>query len=135
MAAEVDRLRVRPMSNGGAATPHSKGVTMGNWRHYKGESQAVHVISRKASRQAATRYAGLEAHLTHGISVRRKPHRKVLLTYGRRIPTQTRSGNIPSSISKGMRYRLIVKISYQTGRIFIRHALTHAEYIKERWKL
>ena len=75
MAAEVDRLRVRPMSNGGAATPHSKGVTMGNWRHYKkGESQAVHVISRKASRQAATRYAGLEAPLdTWYLSAKKAP--------------------------------------------------------------
>jgi mRNA interferase HigB len=35
---------------------------------------------------------------------------------------------------KGNEYRLITEINYQTGRVFIRHVLTHAEYDRERWK-
>src|SRR2546427_4140044 len=35
---------------------------------------------------------------------------------------------------KGNAYRLIVTINYQTGRIFIRHVLTHEEYTRGRWK-
>lgn len=31
-------------------------------------------------------------------------------------------------------YRLITEINYQTGRIFLRHVLTHAEYHKGGWK-
>ena len=35
---------------------------------------------------------------------------------------------------KGNSYRLIVEINYRTGRLFIRHVLTHAEYDKGGWK-
>jgi mRNA interferase HigB len=35
---------------------------------------------------------------------------------------------------KGNSYRLIVEINYRSGRIFIRHVLTHAEYDKGKWK-
>jgi len=37
-------------------------------------------------------------------------------------------------IIKGNAYRLIVRINYRTGRVFIRHVLTHAEYDREGWK-
>ena len=35
---------------------------------------------------------------------------------------------------KGNAYRLITEINYRTGRIFVRHVLTHAEYSKGAWK-
>jgi mRNA interferase HigB len=35
---------------------------------------------------------------------------------------------------KGNAYRLITEINYQTGRIFLRHVLTHDEYSKGGWK-
>jgi len=35
---------------------------------------------------------------------------------------------------KGNDYRLIVHINYQTGIIYIKRLLTHAEYDKDRWK-
>lgn len=35
---------------------------------------------------------------------------------------------------KGTKYRLIAWINYQSGKIFIRHVLTHAEYTKGAWK-
>ncbi len=35
---------------------------------------------------------------------------------------------------KGNAYRLITEINYQTGRLFLRHVLSHAEYSKEGWK-
>lgn len=34
---------------------------------------------------------------------------------------------------KGNGYRLIVEMNYRTGRVFIRHVLTHAEYDKGGW--
>ena len=34
---------------------------------------------------------------------------------------------------KGKLYRLITEINYRTGRIFLRHVLTHAEYSKGGW--
>jgi mRNA interferase HigB len=35
---------------------------------------------------------------------------------------------------KGNAYRLIIEINYRTGRVFLRHVLTHAEYSKRAWK-
>jgi mRNA interferase HigB len=35
---------------------------------------------------------------------------------------------------KGNAYRLITEINYRTGRVFLRHVLTHAEYSKGAWK-
>ena len=34
----------------------------------------------------------------------------------------------------GNKYRLIAAIHYNTGRVYIRHVLTHAEYTRGRWK-
>ena len=34
----------------------------------------------------------------------------------------------------GNNHRLIAKIRYQTGVLYIRHILTHAEYSKNKWK-
>lgn len=34
---------------------------------------------------------------------------------------------------KGNGYRLIVEMNYRTGRVFIRHVLTHADYDKGGW--
>ena len=35
---------------------------------------------------------------------------------------------------KGNKYRLITEINYRFRRVYIRHALTHAEYDREKWK-
>ena len=34
----------------------------------------------------------------------------------------------------GNKYRLICAIHYNTGRVYIRHVLTHAEYDLDKWK-
>jgi mRNA interferase HigB len=34
----------------------------------------------------------------------------------------------------GNKYRLIAAVHYNTGRVYIRHVLTHAEYTRGRWK-
>jgi hypothetical protein len=44
----------------------------------------------------------------------------------------------PCTLSAGKDFsrpsRLIVEINYMTGRLYIRHVLTHAAYDKEGWK-
>ena len=35
---------------------------------------------------------------------------------------------------KGNHFRLIAEVNYRTGRIFVRHILTHAQYDKGAWK-
>ncbi len=34
----------------------------------------------------------------------------------------------------GNKYRLIVAIHYNTGRVYVRNVLTHAEYDRGKWK-
>jgi mRNA interferase HigB len=34
----------------------------------------------------------------------------------------------------GNKYRLIAAIHYNTGEVYIRHVLTHAEYDRDNWK-
>jgi mRNA interferase HigB len=35
---------------------------------------------------------------------------------------------------KGNQYRLIAEINYLSGRLYVRHVLTHSEYDRGGWK-
>jgi mRNA interferase HigB len=43
-------------------------------------------------------------------------------------------GNFTVFNIKGNAYRLIVSIRYETGTVYYKYFLTHAEYDKDRWK-
>jgi mRNA interferase HigB len=94
----------------------------------------VHVISRKALKEAGTRHAGLEAALDTWYRTAKKAQWKSLSDVRKTYSHADAVGEYTVFNIKGNEYRLIVKINYQTGRIFIRHVLTHAEYDKDRWK-
>jgi mRNA interferase HigB len=100
----------------------------------RGKIQAVHVISRKALKKAVTRHADLEAPLEtwyrHATTAQWQSLTDVRKTY--------RHADVIGMCTvfniKGNEYRLIVWINYRTGRVYIRHVLTHAEYNREGWK-
>jgi mRNA interferase HigB len=50
------------------------------------------------------------------------------------MPTADAAGRFTVFNIKGNAYRLITEINYQTGRVFLRHVLTHAEYSKGAWR-
>jgi Uncharacterized protein conserved in bacteria len=50
------------------------------------------------------------------------------------LPTADAVGKFTVFNIKGKASRLITEINYQSGRIFIRNVLTHADYNKEGWK-
>ncbi len=52
----------------------------------------------------------------------------------RELPTADAVGEFTVFNIKGNAYRLITEVNYRTGRVFLRHVLTHAEYSKGGWK-
>ncbi|NQU65335.1 MAG: type II toxin-antitoxin system HigB family toxin [SAR324 cluster bacterium] len=50
------------------------------------------------------------------------------------FPNADRVGNLVVFNISGNKFRLITAIHYNTGIIFVRQVLTHAEYNKEKWK-
>jgi mRNA interferase HigB len=96
--------------------------------------QAVRVISRKALKEAARRHADLDAPLETWYRAAKKAQWKSLADVRKNYPYADAVGRCTVFNIKGNEYRLIVWINYRTGRIFIRHVLTHAAYTRENWK-
>ena len=59
---------------------------------------------------------------------------KNLMEVRRELPTADAVKEFTVFNIKGNAYRLITEINYRTGRIFVRHVLTHAEHSKGAWK-
>jgi mRNA interferase HigB len=99
-----------------------------------GKSQAVHVISRKALKDAGIRHPDVDASLDTWYRIARKAQWKSLTDVRKTYAHADAVGGYTVFNIKGKAYRLIVKIEYELGLIFIREVLTHAEYSKDRWK-
>jgi mRNA interferase HigB len=94
----------------------------------------VHVISRKKLLEAAVRHPELTVPLDLWYRVARKAEWHSLSRVRQSFPSADAVGKYTVFNIKGNSYRLIVEINYRTGRIFVRHVLTHAEYDKGGWK-
>ena len=94
----------------------------------------MHVISRKKLLEAARTHGAIGESLDAWYRVVKKAEWKNLMDVRRVFPTADAMGRFTLFNIKGNAYRLITEINYQTGRIFLRHVLTHAEYSKGRWK-
>ena len=94
----------------------------------------MHVISRKLLLQAVERHGDIGAPLDVWYRIAKKAEWKNLMELRRELPTADGVGKFTVFNIKGNGYRLITEINYRTGRIFLRHVLTHAEYSKGAWK-
>jgi len=94
----------------------------------------LHVISRKRLLEAVKKHADFDRPLDVWYRVAKKAEWKNLMTMKRVFPSAEAVERFTVFNIKGNAYRLITEINYQTGRIFLRHVLTHAEYSKGRWK-
>jgi mRNA interferase HigB len=93
----------------------------------------LHVISRKRL-EAAEEHADLDQPLDVWYRVAKKAEWKNLMDVKRLFPSAEAVERFTGFNIKGNTYRLITEINYQTGRIFLRNVLTHAEYSKGAWK-
>jgi mRNA interferase HigB len=94
----------------------------------------LHIISRKKLREAAEEHGDLNEPLDVWYRVAKKAVWKTLMDTRRNFPTADAVGKFTVFNVKGNAYRLVTEINYRTGRIFLRHVLTHAQYSKGGWK-
>lgn len=94
----------------------------------------MHVISRKRLLEAAEEHSDIGAPLDAWYRIAKKAEWKNLMEVRRDLPTADAVGKLTVFNIKGNAYRLITEINYRTGRIFLRHVLTHAEYGKGAWR-
>jgi mRNA interferase HigB len=94
----------------------------------------LHVIGRKRLWEAAERHADLTGPLDVWHRIAKRAEWKSLREVRRIFPSADAVGRFTVFNIKGNEYRLITEINYRTGRIFLRHVLTHEEYSKEGWK-
>ena len=98
------------------------------------EIYAVHVISRKKLTEAAATHADLASPLDTWFRAAKRAQWRSLTDVRKTYPRADAVEGYTVFNIKGNAYRLIVTINYQTGRIFIRHVLTHEAYTRGRWK-
>ena len=94
----------------------------------------MRVISRKALREFGARHPDAGVPLGIWFRIARKATWKSLVDVRKTYPHADLVGPYTVFNIKGNAYRLIVKIEYQFGLIFIRHVLTHPEYDQGAWK-
>src|SRR5260370_2495020 len=82
---------------------------------------------------AAETDADIGAPLDVWYRIAKKAVWKNVMEVRRELPTADAVKEFTVFNIKGNAYRLITEINYQTGRIFIRQVLTHAEYSKGAW--
>lgn len=94
----------------------------------------MHIISRKRLLEAARKHAELQGPLDAWYRLAKKAQWKNLMDVRKVFPSADAVDRYTVFNIKGNDFRLITEINYRTGRVFLRHVLTHAEYSKEGWK-
>lgn len=94
----------------------------------------MHVISRKMLLAAAEEHADLYAPLDVWYRIAKRAEWRSLEDVRAVLPSADGVGGFTVFNIKGNAFRLIVEINYKTGRLFVRHVLTHAEYDRGGWK-
>ena len=94
----------------------------------------MHVISRKRLLEAAGRHADLSGPLDVWYRIAKRALWRSLDDVHQAFPSADSVGRFTVFNIKGNSFRLIAEINYRSGRIFIRHILSHAEYKRGAWK-
>lgn len=93
----------------------------------------MHVISRKKLLEAAEKHSDLGEALDVWYRIAKKAQWKNITEVRSVFPSADAVGRFTVFNIKGNKFRLIAEINYRTGRIFLRHVMTHAEYTKGAW--
>jgi mRNA interferase HigB len=94
----------------------------------------VHVITRKRLKEAIVRDRTLAAPLNVWYKVAKAAEWTSLADVRKTYPSADFVDPYTVFNIKGNHCRLITKIEYRWGLVFIKHVLTHAQYDKGDWK-
>lgn len=94
----------------------------------------MHVISRKRLLEAARVHAELKGPLDAWYRIAKKARWRNLAEVRQVFPSADAVGKFTVFNIKGNAFRLVTEMNYHTGKVFLRHVLTHAEYSREGWK-
>src|SRR5215831_15049254 len=94
----------------------------------------LHVISRRKLLLATREHADLGEPLDAWYRIAKRARWRNLTDVRQVFPSADAVGRFTVSNIKGNMYRLISEINSRSGKIFLRHVLTYAEYSRECWK-
>jgi mRNA interferase HigB len=94
----------------------------------------LHVISRKKLLVAAKHHRDLYAPLDAWYRIAKKAEWRSLEEVRKVLPSADGVDRFTVFNVKGNAFRLIAEINYKTGRLYIRHVLTHAAHDRGGWK-
>lgn len=94
----------------------------------------MHVISRKRLLEAVLVHGDLSAPLDAWYRIAKKADWRSLEDVRRVLPSADGVGKFTVFNIKGNTFRLIAEVNYKTGRLYVRHVLTHAAYDTGGWK-
>jgi mRNA interferase HigB len=99
------------------------------------EGSPLHVISRKRLLEAAEQHGDLYAPLDAWYRIAKKASWRSLEDVRKVFPTADGVGKFTVFNVKGNAFRLIAEVNYKTGRLYVRHVLTHVIYDRGGWKV
>ena len=94
----------------------------------------MRVISRKALRQFTDVHKDAETPLDDWYRTAKRSRWISLVDVRKTYPHADAVGEFTAFNIAGNKYRLATYINYRTGRVYIRHAMTHEEYSGGDWK-
>lgn len=94
----------------------------------------MHIITQKTLRLAWEQHPDVEKALRKWYTEMKNLHFQNFAELRRRYPSADQVGRLTVFNIKVNHYRLVVRIDYTYGKVFVRSFMTHADYDKEGWK-
>lgn len=94
----------------------------------------MHVVSRRALRDFADAHPDAETLLDDWYRTTKRLRWSSLVDVRRTYPHADAVGEFTVFNIGGNKYRLATYINYRTGKVYIRHVMTHEEYSNKDWK-
>lgn len=94
----------------------------------------MHIITSSRLKEFWEKHPDSQSSLNAWRKIASKEKWRGLNDIRKTFPSADQVGSLTVFNIGGNKYRLIVRIDYNSNKVFIRSFLTHAEYDKENWK-